>query len=77
MTSAQNSSAKICPWVYATDVQAPRWIRIEELELSTRSAPGWRTYRWVIPAIRLKGTGFQIDNTGTTDLVVYIGSVTW
>ena len=70
--------ATICPFIQGVDY-VDRWIRVHELDLTTQSTPGWHTYQWTIPDIgmKLKGTGFQVNDTGTTQTVVYVGNVTW
>jgi hypothetical protein len=69
-------TATICPFVQNPKYAEP-WVRVRELDLDTRSTPGWQTYQWTIPAMTVIGTGFQINNPGLSDVVLYIGQITW
>jgi hypothetical protein len=54
-----------------------QWVRVRELDLDTRSTPGWQTYQWTIPAVSVHGTGIQIENHGLSDVVLYVGEISW
>ncbi|HEV2639037.1 MAG TPA: helix-turn-helix transcriptional regulator [Actinocrinis sp.] len=69
-------TATICPFVQ-NPKYAESWVRVRELDLDTRSTPGWQTYQWTIPAMTVIGTGVQIDNPGLSNVVLYIGQITW
>lgn len=70
-------AATICPFIQQSNTDDLYWPRVHELVLNTHSTPGWRTYQWRIPDMLVEGAGFQIDNTGSADVVLYLGAVTW
>ena len=69
-------SATICPFVQDPKYAEP-WVRVRELDLDTRTTPGWQTYQWTIPAMQVIGTGVEIVNHGLSDVVFYISEITW
>lgn len=70
-------SATICPFIQNPKYAEP-WVRVKELNLDTHTtAPGWQSYQWTIPATAVIGTGLEIVNHGLSDVVLYIGEITW
>lgn len=69
-------AATICPCVQDMKYSEP-WVRVQELDLDTSTTPGRQAYQWTVPAIPVHGAGFQIENHGLSDVVLYRGQITW
>jgi hypothetical protein len=69
-------AGKICPFVQGSQGGAS-WIPVKELALTDESGHGWHDYTWRVPDTPFKGVGIQINNTGATDLVLFLDAVSW
>jgi hypothetical protein len=70
-------SGYICP--FAQDKQSTDlWIPQEPLRLMPSDRPGWHTYTWSMPSNFVPlGTGFQLNKTSRSDLVILLDAVSW
>lgn len=67
---------RICPFIQTTQTTI-EWIAQPDLELTPSDWPGWRTYSWRIPDFKIKGTGIQLNDTGASDFVILLDTVSW
>jgi hypothetical protein len=73
-------SAVICPVVQQAGTYHEFFPTVRELYLTPNSASGWRGYQWKIPDLaprHVQGTAIEIVNPGWTNLVFYLGAITW
>jgi hypothetical protein len=67
---------RICPFIQ-TQQGTIEWIAQPDLELTASDWPGWRTISWRVPDLEIKGTGIQLNDTGASDFVIHLDSVSW
>jgi hypothetical protein len=69
-------AGKICPFVLGSGGGA-LWVPVEEFALTEQSSHGWHDYAWRVPDTPFMGLGIQINNTGATDLVLFLDAISW
>jgi hypothetical protein len=69
-------AGKICPFVLGSQGGAV-WVPVDELTFTQQSRHGWHDYAWRVPDSPFTGLGLQINNTGATDLVLFVDAVAW
>ncbi len=68
---------RICPFIQTPGGGTIEWVPRPDLELTTTDWPRWYTYSWTVPDSTIFGTGIELVNSGATDFVVLLDTVTW